>query len=140
MKYLLDTNVISELIKKQPEPKVVQWVDQQDPSLLYLSVITIGEIRRGVEKLPDLARKEKISTWLSSYLLVRFAGRILPITTDVMLRWGELTGHLETKGLLLAAFDSVIAASALQEQLTIVTRNTKDFREIGVALFNPWDD
>lgn len=139
MRYLLDTNVISELIKKHPEPKVVQWVDEQDPALLYLSVITIGEIRKGIEKLTDLTRKEKISTWLSSYLLVRFDARILPITTNVMLRWGELTGQLESKGILLSAFDSLIAASALQEQLTIATRNTDDFRETGVALLNPWN-
>lgn len=139
MRYLLDTNVISELIKKHPEPTVVKWVDEQDPVLLYLSVITIGEIRKGVEKLTNLTRKERISTWLSSYLLVRFDGRILPMTTNVMLRWGELTGQLELKGIVLSAFDALIAASALQEQLTIATRNTDDFRETGVALFNPWN-
>lgn len=139
MKYLLDTNVISELVKKQPEPKVVQWVDEQEPSRLYLSVITIGEIRKGIEKLSDPRRKEKISTWLSSHLLVRFDGRILPITTSVMLRWGELTGNLENKGIVLSAIDSFIAALALHEQLTIATRNTNDFRETGVALFNPWE-
>jgi predicted nucleic acid-binding protein len=139
MRYLLDTNVISELIKKHPEPTVVKWVDEQDPVLLYLSVITIGEIRKGVEKLTNLTRKERISTWLSSYLLVRFDGRILPMTTNAMLRWGELTGQLELKGIVLSAFDALIAASALQEQLTIATRNTDDFRETGVALFNPWN-
>jgi predicted nucleic acid-binding protein len=139
MRYLLDTNVISELIKKHPEPKVVQWVDEQDPALLYLSVITIGEIRKAIEKLADLTRKEKISSWLSSYLLVRFDGRILPITTNIMLRWGMLTGQLEPKGIPLSAFDSLIAASALYEQLTIATRNTDDFREVGVPLFNPWN-
>jgi predicted nucleic acid-binding protein len=138
MKYLLDTNVVSELIKKQPDPKVVQWIDEQDSARLYLSVLTIGEIRKGIEQLPPSPRKDNIAAWLSSHLLVRFNGRILAITTDVMLRWGELTGRLEPAGITLSAIDSLIAAVALQGQLTIVTRNTDDFRGAGVPLFNPW--
>jgi tRNA(fMet)-specific endonuclease VapC len=138
MKYLLDTNVVSELVKKQPDPQVVQWVDQQDPTRMYLTVITIGEIRKGVEKLPSSPRKEKIFTWLSSDLLLRFDGRILPISTEVMLHWGELTGQLEMKGVILSAIDSLIAAVALHGQFTLVTRNTDDFRGTGIPLLNPW--
>lgn len=138
MKYLLDTNVVSELIKKQPNPNVVQWVDAQDATRMYLSVITLGEIRKGVEKLPPSPRKEKIFTWLSSELLLRFDGRILPLTTEAMLRWGERTGQLEMQGTILSAIDSLIAAIALHAQCTLVTRNTDDFRGIGIPLLNPW--
>lgn len=139
MNYLLDTNVISELVKKQPELKVVRWVDEQDPLQLHLSVITIGEIRKGVEKLTDIARKERIYTWLTTHLLVRFDGRILPVTTDTMFIWGELTGRLEREGMVLSAVDSLIASIALQGQLTIATRNTNDFRGTGVPVINPWE-
>lgn len=138
MKYLLDTNVVSELIKKHPDPNVVQWVDEQDVARMYLTVITIGEIRKGVEKLPASPRKENIFDWLSSDLLLRFDGRILPITTEVMLRWGELTGQLEMNGTVLSAIDSLIASVALHGQFTLVTRNTGDFRGTGIPLLNPW--
>lgn len=136
---LLDTNVISELIKKQPNPTVVQWVDEQNPTQIYLSVITIGEICKGIEKLPTSERKVTLQNWLSSQLLVRFDGRIVPITTSVMLCWGELTGQLETRGVVLSAIDSFIAAIALDGQFTLATRNTDDFRDTGVSLFNPWN-
>jgi tRNA(fMet)-specific endonuclease VapC len=139
MKYLLDTNVISELIKKQPEPRVVQWVDEQEQELLYLSVITIGEIRKGIERLSDIPRKQKIFTWLTSDLLLRFDGRILPVTIEVMLLWGELAGRLEKEGIVLSAIVSLIAAIALRGSFTIATRNTDDFRSTGVLLFNPWE-
>jgi tRNA(fMet)-specific endonuclease VapC len=139
MIYLLDTNVISELIKKQPNPTVIQWVDEQNPTHVYLSVITIGEIRKGIEKLPTSERKATLQNWLYSQLLVRFDGRIVPITTSVMLRWGELTGQLETRGVVLSAIDSFIAAIALDGQFTLATRNTDDFRDTGVSLFNPWN-
>lgn len=139
MNYLLDTNVVSELIKKQPHPQVVQWVDDQDSTRLYLSVITIGEIRKGIEKLPPSPRKETLHEWLTAQLLVRFDGRILPLTTAVMLRWGELAGRLERDGIVLSALDSFIASLALEGNFTIVTRNVDDFRGTGVRIFNPWD-
>lgn len=138
MNYILDTNVVSELIKKQPHPQVVQWVDDQDSARLYLSVITIGEIRKGIEKLPPSSRKETLHEWLTSQLLVRFDGRILPLTTAVMLRWGEMAGRLETEGSVLSALDSFIAALALEGDLTIATRNGDDFRGTGARVFNPW--
>ena len=98
MNYLLDTNVISELISKQPDKRVVDWLDRLDPNTVYLSVITIGEIRRGIEKLPPSKRRDRVKEWLEGDLLLRFQGRILPITTEVMLVWGELTGRLEREG------------------------------------------
>src|SRR5262245_53804340 len=138
MNYLLDTNVISELIARDPNPQVVNWIDSLDPSIVYLSVITIGEIRKGIEKLPSSTRKERLSAWLSNDLLARFDGRIAAITTEAMLLWGELTGRLENAGHPLAAIDSLIAAIALAGPYCLATRNTDDFQHTGVALINPW--
>jgi predicted nucleic acid-binding protein len=140
MNYLLDTNVISELILKQPNKRVVQWLDDLDPNRVYLSVITIGEIRKGIEKLPPSKRKEAVKEWLEADLLLRFQGRILEITTDVMLIWGELTGRLEKQGRPITAIDSLIAAIALQGDCCLVTRNERDFQHTGVKIINPWKE
>jgi toxin FitB len=138
MNYLLDTNVVSELIAKHPNPQVVNWIDSLDPSTVYLSVVTIGEIRKGIEKLPSSARKDHLNAWLTNDLLARFDGRIAAITTEVILVWGELTGRLENAGHPLAAIDSLIAAIALTGPYYLATRNTDDFQHTGVALMNPW--
>lgn len=138
MKYLLDTNVISELVAKQPEPKVVNWLDNRDESLIYLSVITLGEIKKGIERLPDTRRKIELHAWLTDELLIRFQGRILMLDTEVMLTWGNLTAALEQKGRKLPAIDSLVAAIALHGQLTLVTRNEDDFADTGVTVLNPW--
>ncbi|MBP1739125.1 MAG: putative nucleic acid-binding protein, contains domain [Deltaproteobacteria bacterium] len=138
MNYLLDTNVISELIAKQPNKKVVEWLDGLDPNTVYLSVITIGEIRKGIEKLAPSKRRDRVREWLDGDLLLRFQGRILEITTEVMLIWGELTGRLEKEGRQITAIDSLIAAIALQGNYRLVTRNESDFQHTGVAALNPW--
>jgi predicted nucleic acid-binding protein len=138
MKYLLDTNVISELVAKQPQSKVIDWLDNTDESLIYLSVITLGEIKKGIERLPDSSRKTELRTWLTDELSIRFQGRILTIGTDVMLTWGNLTAALEQKGRKLPAMDSLVAAIALHGQLTLVTRNEGDFADTGVTILNLW--
>jgi predicted nucleic acid-binding protein len=138
MKYLLDTCVISELVAKRPNQKVIDWIDQLDPDSVYLSVITIGEIRKGIEKLPDSPRKATLQAWLTDELLVRFNGRILPIDIAVILVWGQLIGRLELKGKKMAAIDSLIAASALHNKCELVTRNEDDFKHAGVKIVNPW--
>jgi tRNA(fMet)-specific endonuclease VapC len=138
MNYLLDTNVISELIARQPNPQVVAWVDSMDPSTVFLSVITIGEIRKGIEKAASPERRAALSTWLNSDLLVRFDGKIATITAGVALRWGELTGRLEQAGRPAAALDSLIAAITLEGDFTLVTRNEGDFAHTGVRMVNPW--
>ncbi len=138
MKFLLDTNVISELIAQQPNPKVVDWIDSLDPDDVYLSVITIGEIGRGVAKLPESRRRESIERWLQEDLFIDFYARILPLDVDVMLEWGRLTGTLAARGINLPFVDSLIGATALHHGCTLVTRNEDDFRFVGVALINPW--
>jgi toxin FitB len=138
MNYLLDTNVISELIAKQPNQKVVDWIDQLDPNTVYLSVITIGEIRKGIEKLALSQRRTTLTAWLTHDLLVRFDGRIAAITTDVILIWGELTGRMENAGHSIVAIDSLIAATALAGNYRLVTRNVVDFQHTGVTVINPW--
>ena|SRR4030043_524397 len=140
MNYLLDTNVISELISKQPNRKVVEWLDHLDPNTIYLSVITIGEIRKGIEKLSPSKRRDTVKEWLETDLLLRFQGRILEITAEVMLIWGELTGRLENEGRPITAIDSLIAAIALQGNYCLVTRNEQDFRKTGVTMINPWKE
>jgi len=140
MNYVLDTNVISELIAKHPDPKVIAWLDSLDPATLYLTVITIGEIRKGIEKLPPSKRRDSIKDWLETDLLLRFQGRVLDITTEVMLIWGELTGRLENEGKPLAAIDSLIAAIVLQQNYSLVTRNDGDFQYTGLKVINPWKE
>lgn len=137
MNYLLDTNVISELIKPQPEPRVAAFVDSLDPARVFLSVITVGELRKGIEKAPP-ARRAALQSWLEGDLLARFRGQIASVSLEVMLVWGELTGRLELAGTPMPAIDSLIAAIALHGGYTLVTRNDQDFRHSGARVLNPW--
>ena len=139
MKYLLDTCVISELVAKKTNPKVINWIDSIDPDSAYLSVNTIGEIRKGIEKLPDSRRKTTLHSWLIEELMARFSGRILPIDSEVVLMWGQLIGSLESDGKKMAAIDSLIAATALYNHCSLVTRNETDFKHTGIAIINPWE-
>jgi len=139
MKYILDTCAISELVAKQPNPKVVEYIDSLDPDDVLLSVITIGEIAKGIEKLPKSKRKQELETWLKEDLLVRFDGKIIPLDTGVLLEWGSLTARLESTGKTLPAMDSLIAATVLVRALSLVTRNTDDFEGTGVEIVNPWE-
>ena len=138
MKYLLDTNVISELVSKQPNERVIAWIDGIDDQLVYLSVITIGEIKRGIEKLPSSQRKHSLNNWLNEDLLLRFDDKLLAIDLPVIFTWGKLVAKLESQGRALPAIDSLIAATALQHDLNLVTRNEKDFDRTDVAVTNPW--
>ena len=137
MRVLLDTCVISELVVPRPDPKVVQWVDSLDESTVFLSAITIGEIQRGVARLPDSARKQRLADWLNGDLLVRFQDRILPLGVAELLTWGTLVARLEAQGRPLPAMDSLIAAIALTHNLHLATRNESDFAGTGVPILNP---
>lgn len=138
MKYLLDTCVISELISKKPNPKVVEFVDLLDPEDVYLSVITIGEITKGIERLPKSARKTNLQNWLRDDLLIRFEGNILALDTDVLMEWGRLTAKLESVGKTMPAIDSLIAATVLTKKMALITRNVSDFEETDIEILNPW--
>ncbi len=136
--FLLDTNIISELLKPKPEPKVTTWVDTADEELLYLSVLTLGEIRRGVVLLPRSARRTSLEAWLGKDLPLRFSDRILNIDQEVAYRWGHISGVASAKGINVPVIDGLLAATAMQHNLTLVTRNTRDVAATGVTLFNPW--
>lgn len=138
MKYLLDTCAISELVARKPSKTVIDWIDNIDQESVYLSVITIGEISKGIEKLPDSKRKVNLQQWLNEELLIRFRGKILAIDTNVMLVWGELTGRLESEGKKMPAMDSLIAAIAIHNNCSLVTRNEDDFKYVDLNIVNPW--
>jgi len=137
--FLLDTNIISELIKRKPEPKVTTWIDSTDENLMYLSVLTLGEIRKGIALVRDAARRVVLEAWLDSDLMLRFAERILSIDRAVAGRWGRLAAAAATAKSMLPVIDGLLAATALDQNLTLVTRNTKDITVTGVPVFNPWN-
>lgn len=137
--FLLDTNIISELVKRKPEPKVATWIDSTDENLLYLSVLTLGEIRKGIVSLRDVSRRVVLEAWLDSDLTLRFAERILPINRAVADRWGRLAADASAAKSPLPVIDGLLAATALDQNLTLVTRNTQDIAATGVPVFNPWN-
>ena len=137
MSYLLDTNVLSELRRKLPNPRVVHWFSQRPATTLYLSVLTLGEIRKGVEALPDPPRRLVLLDWLETELPAFFSGRILPIDAAVADRWGRLVAQA---GRPLPAIDSLLAATASQHGLILVTRNLRDVQGLGVQVLSPWDE
>ena len=133
--FLLDTNVVSELIKPTPNSGVVQWMEATDEQLLNLSVLTLGEIRKGITSVPENKRRIALETWLNRELILRFEGRILNIDYAVADRWGKLCGGSRHP---LPVIDSLLAATALYHELTLVTRDTRSIQTTGVALLNPW--
>lgn len=138
MSYLLDTCVLSEYTKKQPDPGVLAWVAGMPESELHLSVITLGEIQRGIERLADSPRKTALQTWLHDDLRLRFGPRLLPVDSEVMLGWGVLAARLEKSGRVLPFADGLIAAACMRQNLILVTRNVRDFEDTGVQIINPW--
>ena len=136
--FLLDTNVISELARPKPDRNVVRWLDAVDEELLFLSVLTVGELRKGITTLSDPVRKTLLESWLVGDVLVRFEGRILPIEQAVAERWGQLSGTLAKRGSPLPVIDGLLAATAMHHNLTLVTRNTRDVALTGVVVLDPW--
>ncbi len=139
MKYLLDTCVISELVAKQPNPRVLEWIDSVDADGIYISVITVGEITMGIEKLPNSKRRQELSDWLENELLIRFQDNLIELDVDILIQWGKLNARLEINGQRAPAIDSLIAATALEQDLILVTRNVSDFLGTGVEILNPWE-
>ena len=136
--YLLDTNCISELVRLKPEPSVIVWMQATDETLLYLSVLTLGEIRRGLAGLPQGQRRTHLETWLEIELRARFAGRILPIDVSVADRWGILAASAKRDGKTLSTINGLLAATALHYNLAVVSRNVSDFADTRVQVLNPW--
>lgn len=137
--FLLDTNCISEVVRVQPDPRVVEWMESADEGLLYLSVLTLGEIRKGLASLPQSKRRTNLEAWLEVELQARFSGRILPIDAAVADRWGLLAADAKRKGKALSTIDALLAATALHYNLTIVSRNVSDFANTQVPVLNPWE-
>lgn len=136
MSYLIDTNVLSELRRKAPDPRVVAWLQERPRQSLFLSVLTLGEIRKGLERVPEPARKQALLDWLEVELPNYFVGRVLAIDAATADRWGRLMAQAARP---LPAIDALLAATALHNDLTLVTRNVRDFAGLDVPLVNPWD-
>ena len=137
--FLLDTNCVSELVRVKPQPRVIEWFVATDERLLYLSVLTVGEIRKGLASLPQGKRRTRLDTWLELELRARFADRLLPIDEEVAHRWGLLAAQAKRRGKPLAVIDGLLAATALHHNLTLVTRNIGDFVDTQVPVLDPWE-
>ena len=137
MSYLVDTNVFSEPVKRKPDQNVVAWL-RANESAIYVSTITIGEIRRGIERLPSGRRKTQLRAWLVA-LCECMKGRVLGFNTSTAHVWGQLKAKWDAAGLAVPSLDSQIAATAQRYQLTVVTRNTADFEGTGIKLINPFE-
>lgn len=137
--FLLDTNVISELMKPRPSRNVIAWTDDTPEALMHLSVITIGEVRKGIDLLrDDDPRRAALQSWLDRDVRIRFAGRLLAFDDGVAERWGQLEAVARKRRLTWPTIDAQLAATALHHGLTFVTRNTADIAPMGVPVFDPW--
>lgn len=140
MNLLLDTNVLSEVRRPTPSPKVLAWLDTIDEDRAFISVASIAELRRGIALLDDGRRRAALAAWLAHDLPARFVERVLPIDRAVAERWGDLMAQSRRSGVALSVMDGFFAATALANDLMLVTRNVKDFAAFGVPLLNPWGD
>ncbi len=138
MSYLLDTNVISEWVKPKPDPGVIRWLSQVDEDRVFLSVISVAELRHGIEKLALGVRRKKLEAWLMDDLIDRFDNRIIQIDTDIANAWGCIVQQRQSTGRPISSMDAFVAGTALVKDLVVVTRNVADFEETGVMIHNPW--
>ena len=135
MSYLLDTNVISETVRPRPDERVLEWLDNTPDDALYVSVLTLGEIRKGIEKMVRSERRERLRVWLEHKLPDWFEDRVLMVDIAIAERWGSLCAQVEQTP---PAIDALLAATALQHDLRLVTRNERDFAFPGLEIINPW--
>jgi toxin FitB len=138
LSFLLDTNVLSEARRPEPDRAVLAWLDRLDEDRAFISVISFAEIRRGVALMEGGRRREALAKWLARDLPDRFAGRILPVDEKTAFAWGDLMAEARRRGIGLASMDGLLAATAFVHDLTLATRNIRDFNDLGVALFDPW--
>ena len=139
MNYLLDTCVISELIKPKPSSKVLKWLRSCENENLFLSSLTIGEVQKGISKLPDSQKKNNLQDWMDKELIRRFNKRIIGIDFKVAQQWGKIQASTEIAGTKIPVIDSLIASIGIVYDMTVVTRDIADMRNSGVRLFNPWN-
>ena len=139
MNYLMDTCVISEIIKPKPSSKVIKWLRSCQDENLFLSSLTIGEIQKGISKLPDSRKRNKLQKWMDTELIRRFDKRVLVIDIKVAQKWGEIQASSEITGTKMPVIDSFIAATGLVYDMTVVTRDTSGMEKSGARLFNPWE-
>ena len=139
MKWLLDTCVLSELSRKRPDPKVLAWMEKTQDDLLFISVLTIGELRKGIVAHPDAPRRKELSQWLEADILEPFADTILLVDCKIAEQWGIICGEADRIGRPRPAIDSLLAATAVVHGLTVATRNVADFVETGATVFNPFE-
>lgn len=138
MRLLLDTNVLSEVTKPAPDPRVLHWLNQLDEDRSFISVVSIAEIRRGVALMDAGRKRETLAEWLAQDLPQRFEQRLLHIDEPIALAWGDLMALAKRRGRGLSSMDGLIAATATAKKLTLATRNTRDFEGFGIDLFDPW--
>jgi len=136
--FLLDANVVYELVKPKPDEKVRRWIEEADESILFLSVLTLGEIRNGVQRLRSGQRRGRLESWLQVDLPLRFQDRILPIGAAIADRWGRASAIPAARGTPVPVVDGLLAATAIHHNLTLVTRNSADVSGTGVTTLNPW--
>ena len=138
MNFLLDTNVVSEWTKPRPDSGVVAWLAEADEDRVFISVITLAELRYGIERMPVGARRNRLDTWVSKQLSARFEARVLLIDAETADTWGHIMARGRSGGRPVGTMDAFIAATAERHHLTLVTRNVSDFEALGVRLINPW--
>lgn len=138
MSFLLDTAVVSEWVKPRPDPGVIAWLAQVDEDLVFISVVTLAELRHGIERIPEGARRNRLDAWLRDELPVRFEGRVLAIDAPIADAWGKIVARSQAAGRPAGAMDAFLAATAEVRELTLVTRNVSDFVALGPTVVNPW--
>ena len=138
MSFLLDTNVVSEWTRPRPDEGVVRWLAEVDEDLLFLSVITLAELRRGVERMTPGSRRTRLEDWLTTDMRLRFEHRVLAVDEDIADQWGRVVAQSEAIGRPISSMDAFLAATAIQRDLTMVTRNVSDFARLGLSITNPW--
>jgi len=136
--FLLDTNVISKWVKPRPDPGVIAWLSSVDEDRVFLSVVTLAELRHGIERLLDSNQRKRLDEWLRNELPLRFENRVLPIDDQVAAAWGRVVARQEAKGRSIGVMDAFIAATANAHDLSVVTRNLRDFEIIVAEVINPW--
>jgi len=140
MAYLLDTCTISEMVSARPSKSVLEWFQAQDERDLYLSIITIGEIEKGIYQLPSSKKRVKLESWFFDKLAPSFRGRILNIDRKFITTWAKMMAGLKAQGVVRPSFDSLLEATALEHDLILVTRNVRNFAGSTVTILNPWEE